>query len=117
MSKVEARVASYAAMMKALPVNSYNLLKYLCSFFNLIAENKDVTLMNAINLGVIFAPCFFGSMDRDKDIDLSSIDHISMCKESKFTAEITADIILHQTEIFNVWFSFFINLLIILKYF
>lgn len=45
------------------------------------------------NLGVIFAPCFFGSMEKDPDIDITTIDHISMCKESKYTAAITADII------------------------
>lgn len=102
MNKEEIRVASYAALMKSLPENNFHLMKYLCSFFNQIAQNKEITLMGANNLGVIFAPCVFGSMDQDRDIDIATIDHISMCKESKFTAEITADIILHQSEIFNV---------------
>ena len=105
MSKEEIRIAAYAAMIRALPENSYHLLKYLCSFFHMIELNKEKTLMNASNLGVIFAPCFFGSMDKDPDIDISTIDHISMCKESKYTAEITADIIHHQSSIFNVCFS------------
>ena len=107
MSKEELRVTAYAAMIKKLPANRYHLLKYLCSFFNLISENKEKTLMGSSNLGVIFAPSFFGSMDKDVDLDVSSIDHISMCKESKFTAEITAEIILHQSVIFSVCFFFF----------
>ena len=107
MSKVENRVEGYAAMIKSLPENNYQLLKYLCNFFHLISENKEITLMGASNLGVIFAPAFFGSMDKDKEIDSSSIDASSMCKESKFTAEITADIIAHQSLIFMVVFFFF----------
>ncbi|VDO05483.1 unnamed protein product [Rodentolepis nana] len=46
-------------VVKNLPEENYNLLRYVCHFLKEILVNEESTKMSAANLGIVFGPCLF----------------------------------------------------------
>ncbi|KAL5964552.1 Protein FAM13A [Taenia solium] len=46
-------------VVASLPVENYNLLRYVCHFLRELASNEALTKMSAANLGIVFGPCLF----------------------------------------------------------
>ncbi len=46
-------------VVTSLPVENFNLLKYICQFLRIFVVNEASTKMSAANMGIVFGPCFF----------------------------------------------------------
>ena len=94
------RLLSYKAILMCLDLLRYKLLRYLLFFLHEVSKYSAKNLMSSANLSLIFAPSFFGTLDSDASVRKETIDPMAMCKESKFTAMITQELIDNVAEIF-----------------
>ena len=92
---------SFKSILKCLPKNRYNLLKYLSLFLYDVSQHNEVNLMSLSNIALVFAPSFFGTMDCDAGVLKESIDPMSMFKESKFTSMLTQEILSEAKYLFD----------------
>ncbi|KAJ3664410.1 hypothetical protein Zmor_008584 [Zophobas morio] len=78
-------------VMEKLPVDNYQILKYIISFLSRVMERADLNKMNAQNLAVVFGPNLVWS--ENETMSLVSIGPINMF--TKFLLE-------HYNEIFMI---------------
>lgn len=92
--KDEKQLCSYlSSLIKALPEDNYELLKYLCKFFWCLAQYSAETKMGASNISIIFSPLFFGQSD--------SANSSHLLLEAKYTSYISKAMIDHFDSIFT----------------
>mmetsp|Transcript_4516 Transcript_4516/g.15877 ORF Transcript_4516/g.15877 Transcript_4516/m.15877 type:complete len:653 (-) Transcript_4516:86-2044(-) len=86
------RVQFLSALTLALPSDNWQLVRFLCGFFNEVAANSATNQMGAANLAIIFAPALFG--------DSNSNDSQVVVREMQLTAAVAQVLIEHYEEIF-----------------
>ncbi|CAF3354588.1 unnamed protein product [Rotaria socialis] len=77
-------------IIEKLPVQNYNVLKYLTEFLNLISIYCDTNLMTTKNLSVVFGP----NLAWSDDVHMNTLANITLINT------VTEILIAHYTEIF-----------------
>jgi len=89
----QSRLTAYKAVVDCLPPNQLNLFGCIIQFLSEVASFSEKNLMTSSNLSLIFAPLFFGTLEDDINVSKEAIDPMALCKETKFTANITQQLI------------------------
>jgi len=61
-------------IIEKLPVQNYNVLKYIIEFLNLVANYSDTNLMTTSNLSVVFGP----NLAWSEDDQMNTLAHYSL---------------------------------------
>ena len=81
------------ALVRSLPVDHFELLRFMCKFFKEIDSHSETTKMGSSNLSIIFGPLIFGQTE--------TTDSMRLVLEAQTTSKITQTMIDHSDDIFS----------------